>query len=99
MTYEPRPIDTARVALPADLLELTERLAENAHDIWARQRLAEGWTYGPARDDARKQHPDLVPYADLTDAEKEYDRRAAMETLKAILALGYRIAAPPRRAD
>jgi ryanodine receptor 2 len=91
MTYQPRPIDTAAVVLPADLLELTERLAENAHDIWACQRLDQGWTYGPARDDTRKQHPDLVPYASLPEQEKEYDRQAAMETLKAIVALGYHI--------
>lgn len=94
MTYQPRPIDTSRVALPADLLALTERLAENAHDIWASQRLADGWTCGPKRDDAARRHPDLVLYADLPDSEKVYDRRAAMETLKAIIALGYRIVKP-----
>jgi hypothetical protein len=91
VTYTPRPIDTTQVALLRDLLELTERLAESAHDNWARQRIAEGWTYGSRRDDSAKQHPDLVPYHDLPESEKEYDRRAALETLKAILALGYRI--------
>jgi len=89
--YQPKPIETHRIDLPEDLLALTERLAENAHDIWARQRLAEGWTYGPKRDDAAKEHPDLVPYNDLPDSEKQYDRSAAMETLKAIVALGYKI--------
>jgi hypothetical protein len=72
-------------------LELTERLAENAHDIWAQQRLTEGWTYGPERNDKQKNHPCLIPYADLPDSEKQYDRNAALETLKAIVALGYRI--------
>ncbi len=91
MTYQPRPIDTAAIVLPPDLLELRELLAENTHDNWARQRLAQGWTYGPVRDDARRQHPDLVPYASLPDTEKEYDRLTALETLKAIIALGYRI--------
>ncbi len=91
MTYEPGPIDTSSVALTEDLLQLTERLAENAHDIWARQRLREGWCYGPRRDDAKKEHPCLVPYAGLPESEKEYDRNAALETLKAIMALGYRI--------
>ncbi|MEK7408111.1 MAG: RyR domain-containing protein [Acidobacteriota bacterium] len=91
MTYKPRPIDTSEVALPEELLALTERLAESAHDHWAQRRLAEGWTYGPRRDDAAKHHPDLVPYRELPESEKEYDRRAALETLKAILALGYRI--------
>jgi hypothetical protein len=93
MSYEPRPIPTDHVTLAAELLRLRERLAEHAHDVWARQRLRDGWTYGPTRDDATKRHPCLVPYAQLSDSEKEYDRQAAIETLKAILALGYQIRA------
>ena len=92
MSYHPQPIDTSAIELSPEILALTERLAENAHEIWAAGRLAEGWTYGPQRDDARKQHPCLVSYADLPDSEKQYDRNAAMETLKAIIALGYEIA-------
>jgi hypothetical protein len=91
MTYHPQPIDTDAVALPPDLLTLTERLAEHAHDVWARQRISEGWTHGPNRDDAAKHHPCLVPYPDLPDSEKEYDRLMATQSLKAIVALGYRI--------
>ena len=91
MAYSPKPIDTSKVKLAGDLLKLTERLAENAHDIWAKLRIEQGWTYGPKRDDATKKHPDLIPYADLPDSEKQYDRNAAMETLKAIIALGYGI--------
>ncbi|MGA2035160.1 MAG: RyR domain-containing protein [Thermoguttaceae bacterium] len=91
MVYRPTPIDTSTIKLADDLLELRERLAENTHDVWASRRLAEGWTYGPTRDDVAKKHPDLVPYADLLDSEKQYDRATAMETLKAIIALGYRI--------
>lgn len=91
MSYEPKPIDTSAVSLDEGLLELTELLAKNAHDIWARQRMAEGWTWGPERNDAEKKHPDLVPYEELSDSEKEYDRNAALATLKAICALGYRI--------
>ena len=94
MSYEPKPIDTSGVTLTEDLSKLTEMLAKSAHDIWARQRMAEGWTYGPERDDAKKQHPCLVPYEHLPESEKEYDRNAAMETLKAILALGYKIENP-----
>lgn len=91
MSYHPKPIDTSKITLSEEILKLTELLAENAHDIWARQRMAEGWSYGPKRDDAAKKHPDLVPYGDLPDSEKEYDRKAAMETLKAIIALGYKV--------
>jgi RyR domain len=89
--WTPRPIDTSAVRLPPGLEALTERLAEHAHDLWGLQRLAEGWRYGPERDDVAKHHPGLVPYADLPDAEKEYDRQTALGTLRAIIALGYRI--------
>jgi ryanodine receptor 2 len=91
MAYQPRPIDTTHVALPSDVQQLTEKLAEHAHDVWARGRLAQGWTYGPRRDDAQKQHPCLVPYAKLPESEQVHDRDAAVQTLKAIVALGYRI--------
>jgi RyR domain len=91
MNYEPKPIDTSNVQIPEEILELGERLAENAHDIYGRQRLAEGWRYGPERNDAMKENPTLVPYTELPESEKEYDRQIAMETLKAIIALGYRI--------
>ena len=94
MSYEPAPIDTSRVTLSEDLRQLTEVLAHNTHDLWAQKRLTEGWSYGPERDDTRKTHPDLVPYGQLPESEKEYDRITAMATLKAILALGYRIERP-----
>jgi hypothetical protein len=79
------------VKLTDDILELTELLARNAHDVWARQRLADGWRHGPQRDDARKEHPSLVPYEELSESEKEYDRSTALETLKAMIAMGYRV--------
>ena len=91
MTYEPKPIDTTDVVMTRELAELTEMLAKNAHDIWAKQRIGDGWQYGPQRDDAKKQHPCLVPYHDLTESEKDYDRKMALETLKLIQTLGYRI--------
>jgi hypothetical protein len=91
LNYKPKPIDTMAIKLTDEILKLTELLAENAHDIWARQRIAEGWTFGSRRDDAAKKHPDLIPYNELPDKEKEYDRKTAMETLKAIIAMGYSI--------
>jgi ryanodine receptor 2 len=91
MTYRPAPIDTKNVSLPADLVSLRERLSENAHDLWATQRMADGWVWGPQRNDGQKQHPCLVPYDELPESEKEYDRLLAIETLKTILALGFRI--------
>lgn len=89
--YIPNPVDTAKVNLPPDLLELTEKIAENVHENWALGRISEGWTYGAERNDQAKTSPCLIPYDQLTDSEKEYDRKTAMETLKLIVALGYRI--------
>ena len=89
--YKPQHIDTSDIKLSDDLLELTEFLAQNTHDIWAAQRLAEGWQYGTKRDDTLKTHPCLVAYEDLPENEKEYDRNTAMETLKVIGKLGYKI--------
>lgn len=89
--YQPKPIDISTVTLDPEVLQLQERLAENAHDVWAKARMAEGWSYGPQRDDQARKHPCLVPYAALPESEKEYDRQASLSTLKAIIALGYRI--------
>ena len=89
--YVPSPINTANVELPSSLTTLVEYLAKNAHEQWAQQRIADGWTYGPARDDAQKRHPCLVPYDELPEDEKVYDRLAVTETLKAINIFGYHI--------
>ena len=89
--YKPAPVDTSDVKLPAQLLALTEQIAENVHENWAAARITEGWRYGPTRDDEKKLTPCLVPYCELPEAEKEYDRITALETLKTIIKLGYRI--------
>lgn len=79
--YTPRPIDTHAVKLPPEIDALTEQLAESCHDTWALGKLAAGIT----------DHRDLLPYAELAEAAKDYDRNTAMGTLKAIYALGYKI--------
>jgi hypothetical protein len=96
LVYKPEPIDTSKVQLNDEILELTERLAENAHEVWGQRRMADGWRYGPRRDEAKKEHPSLVPYKDLPEEEKEYDRSAALETLKVLQALGYRFDKAPQ---
>ncbi len=89
--YDPVPVDTSDVILPEELLALTEKIAENVHDVWAVGRMAEGWTYGEVKDSVRKTSPQLVAYDELPDSEKEYDRNSALETLKMIIKLGYSI--------
>lgn len=91
MTYIPKPIDTADITLDNDILELSELLAKNAHDVWAQERIRQGWSYGEMRDDGKKEHPCLVPYEELPESEKEYDRSTALETLRVIISMGYKI--------
>ena len=96
MIYQPRPLDTSKVKLPTELHDLLELLAENTHEQWAQQRISEGWTYGPTRNDARKEHPCLVPYRQLSETEKNYDRSTSLEALKVIVARGYQIVPPSK---
>ncbi len=89
--YKPKPVDTSGVTLPEELLALSEKIAENVHDVWAAGRIAEGWVYGAKKDAERKTTPLLIPYAELPEVEKGYDRSTAFETLKLIVKMGYRI--------
>lgn len=92
--YNPCPINTDDVAIPEELSSLLEKIAENVHEVWSFNRMKEGWSYGLQRDDETKKHPCLIPYSQLSENEKEYDRATAMETLKLILKLGFRILPP-----
>ena len=89
--YTPQPIDTSSILLPQELEPLVEQMAKNVHEVWAAGRIADGWTYGENRDDEKKTHPCLVPYEELPEYEKEYDRNTAISTLKFILAQGFTI--------
>ena len=88
--YIPSPVDTSGIELSEELNALGEALAKNVHDVWAAGRIADGWTRGP-RNDELKQHPCLVPYEELSEEEKDYDRRTSVETLKFIVSQGYSI--------
>lgn len=89
--YSPKPINVDDVELTPEVLEVAELLAENTHEVWAQSRMSQGWTYGAVRNDELKQHPDLIPYNELAEEEKQYDRDTAMNTLKLITKLGYKI--------
>ena len=89
--YTPNPMDLKDVKLPDDILQLGELIAKNVHEVWAKSRMEEGWTYGETKDSYKKTTPCLVPYEELSEAEKDYDRNTAFETLKLIVKLGYRI--------
>lgn len=89
--YLPQPADTSDICLPEELEHLVEQLARNVHEVWASSRIAQGWTWGPVRSDAFKTHPSLVPYEELPEEEKQYDRDTAVGTLKLIMKLGFNI--------
>jgi ryanodine receptor 2 len=89
--YVPQPVDTSDIQLPKELNDLVELMAKNVHEVWAESRMEQGWIYGEERSDALKQHPCLVPYEDLPDVEKAYDRDTALGTLKLIRKLGFKI--------
>lgn len=89
--YTPQPIDTTGVELPEELEQLAELMSKNVHEVWAETRLSQGWTYGEQRNDERKTHPCLIPYEQLPEEEKEYDRHTSIGTLKLIMKLGFKI--------
>lgn len=89
--YTPRPIDIDAVELPSDIEELVETVAKNVHEVWAKSRIGQGWEFGPERNERLKQHPSLIPYEELSEEEKDYDRNTAKGTLKVLIKMGYRI--------
>ena len=89
--YTPQPIDTTDVKLPEELELLVEQMSKNVHDVWAETRIKQGWKYGERRNDELKTHPCLVPYEELPEEEKEYDRNTSIGTLKLIMKLGFEI--------
>ena len=89
--YVPQPMDTSDIQLPGELNVLIEQMAKNVHEVWAQSRIKQGWRYGNERSDALKQHPCLIPYEELPEVEKAYDRDTALETLKLISKLGFKI--------
>ena len=89
--YIPQPLDSSDIQLPKELNELVEQMAKNVHEVWAQTRISQGWTYGAERNDTLKQHPCLVPYEDLPEEERVYDRNTAISTLKLITKLGFKI--------
>lgn len=89
--YIPQPIDITSVELPEEIEQLVEQMSKNVHEVWAETRIQQGWTYGEHRNDELKTHPCLIPYEELPEEEKEYDRNTSISTLKLIMKLGFTI--------
>lgn len=89
--YKPNPTDTSDVELTKELFALAEEIAEQVHEVWALGRYNTGWRYGECRNDAEKTTPCMVPYKDLPESEKVYDRETAMNTIRLLVKRGYEI--------
>jgi voltage-gated potassium channel Kch len=68
-----------------------ERLAEQEHERWMRDKISQGWRYGDPRDDERKIHPDLRPWAALAETDKDKDRNAIRAIPGILHEAGYQI--------
>ena len=90
-SYVPQPMDTSDIKLPEGMDMLVELMAKNVHEVWAQNRIKQGWRWGVERSDSLKTHPCLVAYEELPEEEREYDRCTALETLKLITKLGFKI--------
>ncbi|XP_023168844.1 ryanodine receptor isoform X8 [Drosophila hydei] len=87
--YKPAPLDLSAVTLTPKLEELVDQLAENTHNLWARERIQQGWTYGLNEDSENHRSPHLVPYAKVDEAIKKANRDTASETVRTLLVYGY----------
>ena len=92
--YKPAPMDLSQIELNAKMIELVDLLAENTHNVWARERIAQGWTYGRLEDHLMRRSPHLVPYRLVDDVIKKANRDTATETVKTLLAYGYNLEPP-----
>lgn len=89
--YVPKPLDTSDTVIPKRLEPCLDALARNTHEVWAQGRIAQGWRYGEPYSLERREHPDLVPYEQLTEEEKLFDINTSREVIKALLKMGYDI--------
>ena len=88
--------DNAKMMITPEIEALIEDIAKEVHASWVNLRSQDGWTYGPKRDDDTKQTPCMVPYDELPEDEKQYDRNTAQCTILALLAKGYKLIPPEK---
>ena len=70
---------------------ISEVVAAAVHETWMQGRLKQGWKYGSERNDALKTNPCIIPYADLPESEKAYDRETARTVVRVLREQGYLI--------
>ena len=87
--YKPAPLDLSAIELSPKMEELVDLLAENTHNLWAKERIGQGWTYGLNEDSERRRSPHLLPYVYVDEAIKVANRNTASETVRTLLVYGY----------
>uniref|UniRef100_A0ABM5FAI2 Ryanodine receptor 3 n=1 Tax=Pogona vitticeps TaxID=103695 RepID=A0ABM5FAI2_9SAUR len=92
--YKPAPLDLSEVKLLPSQEVLVDKLAENAHNVWAKDRIKQGWTYGIQQDLKNKRNPRLVPYSLLDERTKKSNRDSLREAVRTVAAYGYNIEPP-----
>lgn len=92
--YKPAPLDLSHVRLTPAQTMLVDRLAENGHNVWARDRVAQGWTYSSVQDIPARRNPRLVPYRLLDEATKRSNRDSLCQAVRTLLGYGYNIEPP-----
>ncbi|XP_054861875.1 ryanodine receptor 3-like isoform X4 [Amphiprion ocellaris] len=89
--YKPSPLDLSDIKLTPGQELLVDKLAENAHNVWAKDRIKQGWTYGIQQDLKSKRNPRLVPYALLDERTKKSNRDSLREAIRTLIGYGYNI--------
>ncbi|XP_056666198.1 ryanodine receptor 3 isoform X3 [Monodelphis domestica] len=89
--YKPSPLDLSDVKLLPPQEILVDKLAENAHNVWAKDRIKQGWTYGIQQDLKNKRNPRLVPYALLDERTKKSNRDSLREAVRTFIGYGYNV--------
>ncbi|XP_016377141.1 ryanodine receptor 2 [Sinocyclocheilus rhinocerous] len=101
--YKPAPMDLIHIKLASTQEAMVDKLAENAHNVWARDRIRQGWTYGVQQDIKSKRNPRLVPYVLLDERTKKSNKDSLREAVRTLLGYGFNLEAPDQdhaaRAD
>ena len=89
--YKPKPIDTSDVILSEEITDVIEILSRNTHEVWAEQKLKDGWTYAETTNVEKRTHSCIKEYEKLSEEEIRYDKNTVTEAIKVLIKMGYKI--------
>ncbi|MCP9259463.1 Ryanodine receptor 44F [Dirofilaria immitis] len=99
--FKPHPLDSHGVILDDNVFPLIDALAKNTHNVWAREKIRRGWTFGLNEfvNMNQKRTPHLVPYEVVDQRIKEANRESASEFVKALQLFGIFLESPVLEHD